>query len=217
MTTPHDKALEAAAKALASRLDKSLGFPDGTAWSIPDANGNPGSTGQIEDTAAAISAYLSSIGGVVISAEPTDDLLRSMAIRYDHGLGVPGYYDQPVFGAENGGHARRMEATITTMRQLHEEVVGKGFYEPPLHAPIPEAGNGVGWMPIETAPKDGTEILGFGAASYRGKRYAPGRHIAWFDLGKWWGRDPDTEAGLDLMMWRPLPSPPSILKEGAER
>lgn len=85
-------------------------------------------------------------------------------------------------------------------------------------APLPIAGKGDdGWMPIETAPKDGTEILGFGAASYRGKRYAPGRHIAWFDLGKWWGRDPDTEAGLDLMMWRPLPSPPSILKEGAER
>ncbi len=67
---------------------------------------------------------------VLIPREPPQDLLRSMAVRYDHGLGVPGYYDQPVFGAENVGHARRMEATLRTMAQLYEEVVGKGFYRP---------------------------------------------------------------------------------------
>lgn len=73
------------------------------------------------------------VGGketVTVPIEPPAALLRSMAIRYDHGLGVPGYYDQQIFGAENIGHARRMESTITTMRQLYEEVVGKGFYRP---------------------------------------------------------------------------------------
>ena len=56
----------------------------------------------------------------------TEELLHSMAVRYDHGLGVPGYYDNPMFlGA---GHKRRMESTISQMRQLHEEVVGTGFY-----------------------------------------------------------------------------------------
>ncbi len=65
---------------------------------------------------------------VLVPVEPPEALLRSMAIRYDHGLAVPGYYDQPIFGAENVGHARRMESTLTTMRQLYEEVVGKGFY-----------------------------------------------------------------------------------------
>ncbi|MBX5021177.1 hypothetical protein [Rhizobium lentis] len=68
------------------------------------------------------------IGFVTVPVEPPEALLKSMAIRYDHGLGVPGYYDQQVFGAENVGHARRLESTMTTMRQLYEEVVGKGFY-----------------------------------------------------------------------------------------
>lgn len=70
-------------------------------------------------------------GMVLVPVKPTDALLRSMAIRYDHGLGCPGYYDQPIFGAENVGHDRRLESTMTTMRQLHEEVVGTGFYRFP--------------------------------------------------------------------------------------
>lgn len=60
---------------------------------------------------------------------PPPGLLMSMAIRYDHGLGVPGYYDQPMFKRENGpSHAQRLVAALTTMRQLYEEVAGTGFY-----------------------------------------------------------------------------------------
>ncbi|MDO9416979.1 hypothetical protein [Pararhizobium sp.] len=69
-------------------------------------------------------------GWQLVPKEPSDALLKSMAVRYDHGLGVPGYYDKPVFGAENVGHEKRMTATIATMRQLHEEVVGTGFHRP---------------------------------------------------------------------------------------
>lgn len=84
------------------------------------------------DARAAITAYQAEAwpGQVLVPVEPTPELLRSMATRYDHGLGVPGYYDQPIFGAENVGHEKRLEATIRTMRQLHEEVVGTGFYRP---------------------------------------------------------------------------------------
>lgn len=70
-------------------------------------------------------------GWALVPVVPSDDLLKSMAIRYDHGLGCPGYYDQPIFGAENVGHERRLQSTLTTMRQLHEEVVGTGFYRAP--------------------------------------------------------------------------------------
>ena len=73
---------------------------------------------------------LTSAGYVLVPIEPPADMLLSMAIRYDHGLGVQGYYDQPIFGAENVGHERRMAATMTTMSQLYEEIVGKGFYRP---------------------------------------------------------------------------------------
>ena len=82
-------------------------------------------------------------GWKLVPVEPTDGLLRSMAVRYDHGLGVPGYYDQPIFGAENVGHAKRLEATIRTIRQLHEEVVGTGFYRSPAPPPDATAAGGV--------------------------------------------------------------------------
>jgi hypothetical protein len=63
--------------------------------------------------------------------EPPPGLLMSMAIRYDHGLGCPGYYDSfPRF--EGDGHQKRLESTLRTMRQLYEEVSGQGFYKPEL-------------------------------------------------------------------------------------
>lgn len=77
---------------------------------------------------------------VLVPREPTPGLLMSMALRYDHGLGMPGYYDDiqqmlPEGHPEKGiTHARRLESTLTTMRQLHEEVVGAGFYKPEREA-----------------------------------------------------------------------------------
>lgn len=68
---------------------------------------------------------------VTVPAEPSMGRLMSMAIRYDHALGLPGYYDSVVFGARPPGtHARRLESTLVTMRQLYEEAVGLGFYRP---------------------------------------------------------------------------------------
>ena len=68
-------------------------------------------------------------GFVVVPTEPSRELLMSMAIRFDHGLGCPGYYDSPM--VSNGkSHQQRLESTIRIMRQLHEEVVGRGFYSP---------------------------------------------------------------------------------------
>lgn len=78
----------------------------------------------------AIDAYLSAEGLVTVPVEPTDGLLMSMAIRSDHALGMPGYYDDPMFSASGVTHARRLEVALTEARQLHEEVVGKGFYKP---------------------------------------------------------------------------------------
>ena len=69
----------------------------------------------------------------------------------------------------------------------------------------------VEWRPIETAPKDGTEILAYGYARCDGSRYANGQHIAWWDaeLG-WTGRDPDDRVTLHLSHWRPLPPRPEL-------
>lgn len=83
-----------------------------------------------EETTDACSASRSTAGlAVVLPKEPPLGLLMSMALRYDHGLGCPGYYDtMPTYNGET--HAKRLEATITTMRQLYEEVSGYGFYRP---------------------------------------------------------------------------------------
>ena len=70
-------------------------------------------------------------GFVLIPKKPSDGLLMSMAVRYDHGLGCPGYYDQPMMvGTNQLTHKQRLEGTIRQMSQLHEEVVREGFYGP---------------------------------------------------------------------------------------
>ena len=61
--------------------------------------------------------------------DPPPGLLMSMAIRYDHGLACPGYYDL-LLGA--GEHEKRLDAALTIMSQLYEEVSGYGFYRPEL-------------------------------------------------------------------------------------
>lgn len=60
---------------------------------------------------------------VEIDSEPTDAVLRCMAITYDHGLGCPGYYDQELFGGEPGAHEKRLEDTMNLMRKLYQDVV----------------------------------------------------------------------------------------------
>lgn len=61
--------------------------------------------------------------------EPPPGLLMSMALRFDHALGLPGFYDRM---GQPGDHQRRLEDTLVSMRQVWEEVVGLGFYRPDL-------------------------------------------------------------------------------------
>lgn len=97
--------------------------PVGSRENIPDSDG-------YVRNVKAILSELSAAGFVIVPETPSDGLLISMAIRYDHGLGVSGYYDQQIFGASGCSHADRLESTVRTMRKLHEEVVGTGFYKP---------------------------------------------------------------------------------------
>ncbi|WP_415912228.1 hypothetical protein [Neptuniibacter sp. QD37_11] len=55
-------------------------------------------------------------GTVKVDIEPSEALLTSMATRYRHD-----------FGLLNEAHQKMI---LTEMRQLHEEVVGKGFHKP---------------------------------------------------------------------------------------
>lgn len=62
----------------------------------------------------------------LVPVKPTPGKLMSMAIRDDHGLGMPGHYDHSFFSGTT--HAQRLAAAIARARQAHEEVVGVGFY-----------------------------------------------------------------------------------------
>jgi len=87
------------------------------------------------DTARAVLAAIDAAGWAVVPREASDGLLVSMAIRQDHGLGVSGYYDGLVFPRDGGGgHAKRLASAVRSMRKLHEEVVGAGFYKPEKEA-----------------------------------------------------------------------------------
>lgn len=76
------------------------------------------------------------LGHTIVPLDPPDELLTAMAIRFDHGLGVPGYYDDnPVTGeASEITHQERMEMIKRQMRQLYEEATGQGFYTPQDHS-----------------------------------------------------------------------------------
>ena len=84
--------------------------------------------GRLLREAIEAAAALSAEGMVMVPKEPSIGRLVSMAIRSDHGLGVPGYYDQVLFQNEGLTHAKRMEVAIRDMRQLYEEATGRGFY-----------------------------------------------------------------------------------------
>lgn len=69
---------------------------------------------------------------VSLPKDPPPGLLMSMALRYDHSLGCPGYYDDEIYTCRGISHKQRLEGTLTIMRQLYEEVAGYGFYKPEL-------------------------------------------------------------------------------------
>lgn len=71
---------------------------------------------------------------IQIPKEPPIGLLMSMAVRLDHALGHPGYYDENFFSSHGVTHARRVEVALENMRKVYEEIVGEGFYRPELEA-----------------------------------------------------------------------------------
>lgn len=70
-----------------------------------------------------------------------------------------------------------------------------------------------GWQPIETAPKDRTEVLIFGMwATY------PTMHVAQWRQGQWKVDTEDGFWGVDVTPthWMPLPATPTDTKPAGE-
>lgn len=80
-----------------------------------------------------------------------------------------------------------------------------------------------GWRTMESAPKDGTEVLLYGPgvlnSDGRTSMYARARHVGWAVEIEghlhWYTRDPHVTCRPTA--WRPLPEPPSaLLSAGGE-
>jgi hypothetical protein len=54
---------------------------------------------------------------MVNSDDPPLGVLMSMALRYDHAIACPGYYDQPIFGKN---HTHEVIKTVERMRDLYQ-------------------------------------------------------------------------------------------------
>lgn len=66
---------------------------------------------------------------------------------------------------------------------------------------------GMGWQPIESAPRDGTVILLHGPS----ETYPFPAIGQWHSIHKFWvdAYNPETDAFGQITHWQPLPSPPS--------
>ncbi len=69
-------------------------------------------------------------GWVRVPITPSPGLINSMCIRYAHDFGVD--KQEIAKGVTTGWTKEEREALRTTMRQIHQEVVGTGYYRPDL-------------------------------------------------------------------------------------
>ncbi len=86
---------------------------------------SPTSSGNAVGITEYILKDLEKAGYSIVPKEASLGLLQSMALRWDHGIFAP------LFGREETATERqqRINAVLTSMRQVHEEVVGTGFFK----------------------------------------------------------------------------------------
>ncbi len=176
MTTPHDKAMETATQAASNAFGK--------AWLA-------GENITAAMVSAAISSYLSSLGGVVCAREPAAWLLIDP--------------DGQLF------------PQATTRPQEPCDLLDIV----PLHAPLPIAGKGdEGWKSIKTADKDAHRLmLGIVRKGVLEEIHIGGYRYALNDdeVSCWWSDQSDDEIVPTHWCEIPaLPTPPSLLSEDTE-
>ena len=108
-----------------------------------------------------------------------------------------------------------LEGFMSLDRQCLRDIYGSEFLGS-VDAALSEAKAG-GWQPIETAPKDGTPILGwsieYGARETRSDTYTPGSPgFAQGLTDRWWyWEEPkhNWASRWNPTHWQPLPAPPA--------
>lgn len=155
---------------------------------------------QLAATAAAGGA--DNTGYVQVPIAASEELLVSMAVRSRHDYGL--------WDAEKQAGARLI------MRQVHEEVVGTGFYtypEVPYAARRPAATTRGAWVNVaDGLPEPGTSVLLlYNAESeplYQGLLDV-GRLVRWEDGGYHWSASEAMDAGW-ISYWHPISELPCV-------
>jgi hypothetical protein len=101
------------------------------------------------------------------------------------------------------------KSATTYDRAVAERWAAKGWPVEPLYRyqrAIPE-----GWQPIETAPRDGTEILAYWWYDYRGDGVlTEGQAVVSWDEPHGWEDRQLGETCKAYTHWKPLPTPPML-------
>lgn len=140
-----------------------------------------------------------------------DQIAREIADAYMHGVVT--------------GHTRTIYGTVTSYRGVSPDELKQRIAAAlrAAHTAGFSEAKGRDWLPIETAPKDGTFIL----------LYCPednSRWLASWQGGNWYGVDglgltrvgmgPDDVTGWRVTLWQPMPEPPATaieaMKEGKD-
>lgn len=194
MTIQHDKALQAAANELLAH---------GEFGTFEEANRR----NAVSAAGAAISAYLSSIGGIVCAREPAGYVTEVELAQLKFGVSCVDLFGTVAF---------------------------KDFKLVPLHAPIPEAGNGGdGWLDISSAPKNQKVLVAYqnDLGNWRIVTACYHTQLEWSDEygdheqeyapEDWYEENDSSEVIYPTSRkpthWRPLPPPPSPSNEGEKQ
>lgn len=102
----------------------------------------------------------------VLPKVPSPGLLMSIAVRLDHGLGMSGYYDNPIFrAAGTASHLRRLRWALREARKVYSEVSGNGFYHPEREQQYVQLLRDAGLYPDPHSPKPPGEAPAAGAGA----------------------------------------------------
>jgi hypothetical protein len=114
------------------------------------------------------------VGRYVLHPQSCPDMIAELS---KEGVTIPAQAFADLYDAT---HPDKLQAALTAIRQLQNP-----------------------WMPIETAPRDGSEVLVFNRAT--------GPYVSQYDNGEWPKHGWDNKPGVWYPVpshWMPLPTPP---------
>lgn len=124
------------------------------------------------------------------------------------------------------GMSELLRARGVETKSFHDQQVAEAAYRAGYKAALNARAGGDGWLPIESAPKDGTRILGLTSFGVEPVRWHTDSGEEYGLRDGWVGTEQDSEclpanrisrltATCQPTHWQPLPTPPAALASQA--